>query len=308
MSQDVPTSALLLLRHFIAQMLMDPFKIRTLARLAQVMAAQPAQPTQPTASALPAECSSSGPSGANGTSPSRGVRSRSASPLRNLRQGVLPGVSQPVRNSSVPRRRQLVRVATDGQADGEDSRQTPTLRRWFAPLPSVSTASSAWAVEATAAAERAQRAAQASDHNDADARAVFATATPCSAEIEEFVAMPDGSFCRVALLSGAPSTSTDYDRIERVLRRQPCDDVRRAIFSWTTLQYERLDLWNQRTKMIQDCGTKAPKTNPGTRIWNQKPIREPESGTKEPRCHRVLKPRSQDNPGSRNQETNNYSP
>ena len=48
-SQDVPVSDLLLLRHFIAQMLMDPVKIRTLARLAQVTAVQPAQPTQPTA-------------------------------------------------------------------------------------------------------------------------------------------------------------------------------------------------------------------------------------------------------------------
>ena len=54
--------------------------------------------------------------------------------------------------------------------------------------------------------------------------------------------MPDGSFCRAALLAGEPLTSVEYDWIGYTLQRQPCDDVRQAIYEWVTREFERLGL------------------------------------------------------------------
>ena len=91
---------------------------------------------------------------------------------------------------------------------------------------------------------------------DAAARSVFSTATPCS-ESEEFVAMPDGSFCRAALLAGEPLTSVEYDWIGYTLQRQPCDDVRQAIYEWVTREFEHLGLHrdkdNANTERCDGC-------------------------------------------------------
>ena len=99
--------------------------------------------------------------------------------------------------------------------------------------------------------------------DDAAACAIFTTATPCPTGIEEFIAMPDGSFYRAALLSGAPLLNSDFDRVECALRRQLCDDVRWEIFSWIALEYERLGL--KRAKRSDD---------PEKLLWCLRRIRE----------------------------------
>ena len=52
---------------------------------------------------------------------------------------------------------------------------------------------------------------------DAMARIVFSRLAPSPSAPAEFVGMPDGSFCRTALLAGNCLTGTEYDWVDYVL-------------------------------------------------------------------------------------------
>ena len=54
--------------------------------------------------------------------------------------------------------------------------------------------------------------------------------------------MPDGSFCKAAMLAGTSLTDAEYGWVEYALRRGANDDVRAEMHGWATSEYRSLGL------------------------------------------------------------------